>query len=307
MKKISIILLLLICLQFKGLAQESINQYKYIIVPTSYSFLNEADKYQLNSLTKFLFNKYGYTAFFANEEFPQDLTENRCLGLYADVVEDKSLFKTKLRIDLKDCGGRLAMSSKVGETREKDFAKAYNLALRDAFETFQNTEYKYEPVKTDNVVKAKQIPVEKPVVKEKVMEPVNKEMKPMVEEKKEVVEVAETPRVVEEKPKMELKEDVAEVVETPKPIREEPKLEVKETKVEFVEQNKNLLYAQPIENGYQIVDTTPKIVMILLETARSDVYMVKGENAMVYKEDGTWFISKNDGSKVTVEALNIKF
>ena len=88
---------------------------------------------------------------------------------------------------------------------------------------------------------------------------------------------------------------------------EKPKLEVKETTVEFMEEAKDVLYAQPIKNGYQIVDTTPKIVMILLETAKSDLFLVKDQDAMVYKEDGKWFISKNDGGKVSVKALNIKF
>lgn len=307
MKKLSLFILLYICFQFNGLAQESLNQYKFVIVPNSYSFFNEEDKYQLNSLTKFLFNKYGFTAFLANEEFPQDLTEDRCKGLFADVVEEKGLFKTKLRIDLKDCTGRLVMSSKVGETREKEFTKSYNLALRDAFETFQNVDYKYQPVKTDNAAKVKPKTAEPSAVKETVPEPLVEKLEAVQEEKKEVVEVDETPKPVVEEPKKKAKKEVVEIVETPKPVVEEPKVEVKEPKVEFVEQSKNLLYAQPIENGYQIVDTTPKIVMILLETAKSDVYMVKGENAMVYKENGSWFISRNDGSKVTIEGLNIKF
>jgi hypothetical protein len=68
-----------------------------------------------------------------------------------------------------------------------------------------------------------------------------------------------------------------------------------------------LLYAQPVENGFQVVDTSPKIVMILLETAKSNVFIVKGQNAIVYKEEGSWYLSKNDGTKVSIEALNIKF
>ena len=37
--------------------QQSINAYKYIIVPKNYDFLRLEDQYQLNSLTKFLFTK----------------------------------------------------------------------------------------------------------------------------------------------------------------------------------------------------------------------------------------------------------
>jgi len=291
MKKLSLIVVLLLCIQFKALSQEIINNYKYVIVPTSYSFLNEVDKYQLNSLTKFLFNKYGYTAFLQTDELPQDLKENRCLGMYVDVVEDKALFKTKLRIDLKDCGGNLIMSSQVGETREKEFAKAFNIALRGAFETYQNFDYKYVPSKS-KASKTNENPVksESTLEKEKEIELLKVEVKSLKEEKEMKSEVVETPKV-------EIKELQVE----------EPEVKVKETKVEFVEEAKDLLYAQPIQNGYQVVDTTPKIVMVLLETPQSNVFIVKDQNAMVYQENGTWFISKNEDGKVTVEALNIKF
>jgi len=304
MKKLGLFLLLAICLQFMSVAQESINHYKYVIVPTKYSFFDEADKYQINSLTKFLFNKYGYTAFFPDDKLPQELEKNSCLALYVDVVEFKALFKTKLRIDLDDCGGKLVMSSKVGETREKQFDKAYNLALRDAFETYQYADYKYEQDKMDSSENMKPKPVENPVVKETVVESSNEEAKPMKEMKEEMGEATETPKAMMEEPEMKVKEDV---VVQPKAKVEKPKMEVKKTKVEFVKQDKNVLYAQPIKNGFQIVDTTPKIVMILLETAKSNIFVVKDQNAIVYQEDGSWLISKNDGTKVSVEALNIKF
>jgi len=290
MKKLSLIILLFVAFQFKGWAQASINHYKYVIVPKTFSFFNEEDKYQLNSILKFLFNKYGYTAFFPDDELPKDLIEDRCKALNTDVVEEKSLFKTKLRIDLKDCGGNVVMSSKVGETREKEYTKAYNLALRDAFETYQNAGYNYEPGNKDNVQK------KEPVV----------EAKPMAQETKTAL-VDETPKVVEKNPELKVEEAAAGAIIASEAISESQKMEVKQTKVEFAEQSKDLLYAQPIQNGFQIVDTTPKIVMILLETAKSNVFLVKGENAMVYEEDGIWYISKNEGDKVSVKALNIKF
>ena len=49
------------------------------------------------------------------KEFPEDLKNNRCLALYADVAEQKAFMKTKLQIDLKDCNKKLIQSSKVGE------------------------------------------------------------------------------------------------------------------------------------------------------------------------------------------------
>jgi hypothetical protein len=291
MKKLSLIILLIIGLQIKAFAQNSINNYKYVIVPTSYSFLNEEDKYQLNSLTKFLFNKYGYTALLSNEELPQDLNKNRCLALYADVVNDKGLFKTKLKIDLKDCGGIIVMSSKVGETREKEFAKAYNLALRDAFETFQKINYSYEPSNNTVSLPTTSVVNENTEEKEKEIERLQEELKSLKEEKKMEPQKVEVPMPAVKEAETEVKEIETKANET--------KIEVKEAT--------DLLYAQPIENGYQVVDTTPKIVMILLKTPQSNVYIVKDQDAIVYKEEGKWFLSKNDGNKVSIEALNIKF
>lgn len=60
-------------------AQKSINSYKYILVPKQYEFQKSADQYQLNSLTKFLFERAGFTVLFTDESFPVDLSNNRCL------------------------------------------------------------------------------------------------------------------------------------------------------------------------------------------------------------------------------------
>ena len=62
-----------ILISFYGIAQKNINNYKYIILPTSFEFSKSEDQYQLNSLLKFLFNKYGYEAYFGNDDLPQML------------------------------------------------------------------------------------------------------------------------------------------------------------------------------------------------------------------------------------------
>lgn len=285
MKKQILIIITLVLIQLNVFAQKSINNYKYVIVPKTYNFLGEEDRYQINSITKFLFNKYGYTAFFQNEEYPDDLKKNRCLAMFANVEQEKGFLRTKLRIDLSDCNGNIIISSRVGSTNEKDFTKAYNLALRDAFETFQEINYKYEPSKMDSSENAEPMQTQKLVVEEKGIENLENVAKPIKEETKEV----------------------AAVVATAKMTTTEPELGVEETNIELIEESKDVLYAQPIENGYQIIDTTPKIVMILLKTAQTNVFIVKDQDAIVYKEEGSWFLSRNNGGKVSIEALNIKF
>tara|TARA_R110002111_G_scaffold60230_6_gene100804 strand:- start:4914 stop:5702 length:789 start_codon:yes stop_codon:yes gene_type:complete len=251
-----------ILISFYGIAQKNINNYKYIILPTSFEFSKSEDQYQLNSLLKFLFNKYGYEAYFGNDDLPQDLIGNRCLALNAEALKGKGgIFKTKLEIELKDCFGNIVMTSQEGQSREKEFKKAYTEALREAFETFQNFDYKY------------------------------------VSDKETLVETS--------KPKVKnVKQQMIEV-DTPKEV-----ITAKETKVEEVLTADNLSdlhYAQEIDNGYQLVNSEPRIVMILLSTAAENVFMVKGKNAIVFKEDGFWYYSENNGKLEERKSMNIKF
>ncbi len=289
MNKVFYIFSFLILAHFNSFSQESLNAYKYIIVPVQYDFMKEKDQYQINSLTKFLFNKYGYLAFMQDEEMPEDLRNNRCLGLTSEVVKDNSLFKTKMRIDLKDCNGNLIISSQEGETREKDFAKAYGLALRDAFSTFQNMPYEYQPNET---ILSKGTPT--------IAKTIEKEQTEISRLKEEIESLKKEQEIVEVEKKMTLPE-----MEVIKKTEEKPKQKV-ETMVETVEIASDVLYAQPIDNGFQIVDTTPKKVMILLNSGIKDVFTVEGKNALVYKKGDVWMYSES-GDILKGEVINIKF
>ena len=280
MKKVILVLSIILgCLTFSK-AQSNLNDYKYVIVPNKFDFLKEADKYQLNSLTKFLFNKYGFTALLENENYPEDLAQNVCLGLRSDVISESGMFKTKLRVELKNCKGEILYTSEIGETREKEYNKAYNLALRDAFNSFETVNYSYKP--NENVV--------------------SEESKSSTETSQEIEDLKEEIKT--------LKEEQTTVVEPISIAKEEVKVVVEETKVESVnlvtEANKstNVLYAQEIKEGFQVVDATPKVVMVLLTTPKQDVYIVKDKNAIVYKQDGFWYYSNNG---TATELLNIKF
>lgn len=285
-KRIIIVFALFIGLNLS--AQRTINDYKYVVVPAQYGFLGEDDKYQLNSLTKFLFNKYGYSAFMEGDEYPMDLLENGCLAMYANLLNERSLFKTKVQLELKDCNGTVIQQSKVGETKEKLYNKAFNLALREAFETFQYADYQYLP-KQKNITgkKVQQIEVEANLeteVEAELETAVEAEIENLKESKEESFENVFTPDILEAKvQKQEVKTE-----KTPKTIVSD------------------LLYAQPIQNGFQVVDTEPKKVMILYTTGLKDVFIVDGKNAVVYKKDGEWYYDEYAGN-LNSKKLNIKF
>ena len=119
---------------------QDLDQYKYVQVPEKYDFLKEANEYQLNALTAFLFEREGFEVFYG-EDLPEGL--DGCEMLKADVKKDSGIFTTKVEITLENCKGAVVFTSKMGSSREKDYHKAYQEALRDAFTSVEALDYSY--------------------------------------------------------------------------------------------------------------------------------------------------------------------
>ena len=143
---------------FVGLtfAQNSLDAYKYVIVPDKYDDFKEADKYQLNSMTKFLFEKYGFQTLTEGVGYPSDLMKNPCLAVTAQFVNQSSMFTTKVSIDLKDCYNKVVYSSEVGKSKIKEYKKSFQEALRNTFVSFKDLDYSYD---SNRVVSANQVVV----------------------------------------------------------------------------------------------------------------------------------------------------
>jgi len=132
MKKLLIVLVFLLsAFQTISAQTERLNDYSFVVVPKRFDFQFEEDQYELNSLLKFLFNKYGFHAYFENE-LPDT---SRCDGLWADVERTPGFIWTELVIMLKDCDGVIMNKSVVGKSKLKDYGKAYHEALRMSFES----------------------------------------------------------------------------------------------------------------------------------------------------------------------------
>lgn len=268
-------------------SQANLNDYKYVIVPTKYDFLKGKDQYQLNSFTAFLFNKYGFQTLMEGDEYPEDLVRNRCLALRSDVTKESGMFKTKLLLELKSCNDQVVFTTKMGESREKEYQRAYTEAMRNAFKSFEDVNYKYEPKVDDIVVETPKVEV-KPEVSEEIKK-LKEEIKTLKNEKKvEVVEV-EKPKVVE----------APVVIPEPKPVK----------KVEAVVEEivLDILYAQEIDNGFQLVDSTPKVVYKIKKTGQTNLFLVENENAIIYKIGDTWVYEYSTDEGVKQKELNIKF
>lgn len=291
MTRLLYILICFITFQTQLAAQVSLNSYKYIIVPKQFDFLNSQDQYQTSSLTKFLFNKYGYTAFFDDDDLPQDVSENRCLGLKSDIKKMKGFLITKLQIDLIDCNGNIVMSSDIGETKVKEYKKSYQIAIRDAFTTFQFLDYNY--IANEDIIVSERNNTYASEVKQ--IEKLKKEVERLKAKNDKV------------QPISEVKEPV--VSTTVKNLREEVKQVVNKTVIpEIPSASKpEILYAQPIDNGFQIVDTQPKKVMVLLNTGTPNIYIVKGKDAIVYNKEGSWVYALYTEGNLELSVINLKF
>jgi len=132
------------------IAQTSINDYKYVVVPKSYEFSQEQDQYQLNSLSKFLFEKHGFNTIMEGDNYPTDLAEDRCLALYANAVGNSGLFVTKVSIELLDCNGDLVYITDEGSSKDKRKGQAYIISTREAFKSLETLNYAYNEEKTSN-------------------------------------------------------------------------------------------------------------------------------------------------------------
>ncbi|MFH4967047.1 hypothetical protein V8G61_02485 [Gaetbulibacter sp. M240] len=265
--------ILIICfLGFNVFAQTSINDYKYVIVPKKYDFLKEPNQYQINALSKFLFEKYGFEAYMEGDELPQDLNYNRCLALNADMFKDSGLFRTKLALVLKNCNGTEIYKGPDGESREKDFKRAYTEATRNAFKPLELLNYKYEPggIAATKAVLPKQ------------------QTKPQ--------EIQELPQAVKAK--------MAEQKIQQQEVKEEI---VPEGSSQQSEESLETLYAQEITNGFQLVDKTPKVVYRMFNTQIANVYLVENHSAMIYKHNGQWVYETLDNGVVVQKFLIIKF
>ena len=120
-------------LQTVVFSQTTLDKYSYVVVPETFPFLSEKDQFQLNSLTKYLFDKNGFNSYFQNE-----LPDVRnCDGLRSEIELKSGFTYTRMVILLKDCKGVEVYRSEEGKSKFKEYRKAYQDALRKAFASIE--------------------------------------------------------------------------------------------------------------------------------------------------------------------------
>lgn len=137
-------LLLALTIAITARSQNTINNYKYVLVPERFDIFKMDNQYNINSLTKSLLEGYGFKAYMTDEELPADLVSNKCSALKADLIEKKKFLATGITLILKDCQGNVVYKSEEGKSREKEWQAAYMEAVRNAFLSLNTANYKYD-------------------------------------------------------------------------------------------------------------------------------------------------------------------
>ncbi len=234
MKKLFLLFVLLVSITAFS---QSINDYQYVIVPIKYDFFKENDKYRLNTLTKLLFQKYGFKSYLSSEEIPKEVENSRCDMLYASVKDESNFMVTKLKVLVKDCREKIIYETEIGTSRNKDFATAYNEAFREAGKSFDKLNYRYNGINNSLII----------------TEPIN-----------------------------------TSVTET---------------------NSETYYFAQPITNGFQVVDNEPKVIMKLYNTSLKNVFIaIRGAiNGVLISKENQWVFEYYENGKIVSESLKLKF
>ncbi|WP_324720687.1 hypothetical protein [Salinimicrobium sp. HB62] len=143
------------------LFSQKLEDFQYVRVPEKFEFLKHENQFEVNALTAFLFEKYGFNVIY-KEGVPPGL--DVCDILQANVHSKSGLFRSRLFVTLEDCNGREIFTSQVGVSAEKDFRKSYHQALRDAFTSFEDLQKKrkviVDPVSQDEELNTDSVPAE---------------------------------------------------------------------------------------------------------------------------------------------------
>ena len=121
-----------------------LNDYKYIVVPTKFDAFKKENQFQTSTLIKYLLTNEGYNAVY-NNALPIDLIGNPCLALRTKLLDNSSLFSTKIKLSLVDCNGAVVFETHEGATRTKEYKQAYKEAISEAFGSLRGLNYTYEP------------------------------------------------------------------------------------------------------------------------------------------------------------------
>lgn len=110
---------------------QNISDFKYVIIPDSFADF-EDNQYRMNYHLMKLLTEKKYEILKSNSaEWPQEVKENACLALTADLIRGKKFLKNKVNVVFTDCQGK-EIENREGISNEKEYAAGYPDALKNA-------------------------------------------------------------------------------------------------------------------------------------------------------------------------------
>jgi len=301
--------------------QAQLNDYKYVIVPKKFDDFKNTNQYQTSTLIKYLFSNAGFNAVY-DDEMPQELAANPCLGLKVKLDNQSSMFTTKTGLILADCTGKSIFLSQEGRSREKEYKISYQEAISQAFKSIEALNYEYSEKNEPETVTLSYKNDIKDLNEESKTENTakNTSEQPMVRQEATVDNQSyenKEPIASNYVKGASQTESVVKQVATTEEQSYEDKTPVQSPMVKATDKTVNakkpedlgVLYAQELPTGYQLVDSSPKIVMTLFKTSIKEMYAAKfGDiNGLVFKRDGKWLFDYTEGQALIQKELNIRF
>lgn len=267
--------------------QAQFNDYKYVVVPIKFDAFKNQNQYRTSTLIKYQLINKGFNVVYS-DNLPFDLEQQKCLGLYVNLIDNSALFSTKTFLVFKNCYGEEVYRTREGISKEKEYELAYNESIEEAIYSMGSIAYNYQGKSEDPGTAGEQS------VTVNFSNDVKKLEKSKLPKKSDGVVIKNETTVADQTYK---------TVEIEKPTTI-PSKEKDSGGQEFA------LYAQPTKNGYQLVDTIPKVVYVLTSTTVPDIFLVEGDNidsGLVFKKEGKWFLEYSNESGKSIKELNIKF
>lgn len=278
------------------MANAQFDEYKYVVVPIKFATFKNQNQFKTSTIIKYELAKQGFNVVY-NNNLPEDLKKNRCLGLDLNLLDNSGMFATKTILTFSNCNGVEVYRTIEGKSKEKSFEIAYMQAIQVAVASMGSINYEYQEKVTES---------EPIVAEETVIIPVGNDVKQM-EKETVTVNMANDIKHIAEEPK---EETFIEEVDNSEVVAETVvQNTIKDERVQ-VEDTIQTLYAQSVGDGYQLVDTTPKVVYELTPTTLEDTFLVKGiddGNGILHKKEGKWILEYDSKNGKVVRELNVKF
>lgn len=124
-------------------SQSSLNDYEMALIPAKFEFQKLDNQYRINSTIKAFLKQKGFEAYVSTDVLPEGFLDYNCNKVFVNVIEENTVFSTKLKIEFKDCKNIVLFTTDLGESREKELPKAYNQALLLTLKSFDKAKYKF--------------------------------------------------------------------------------------------------------------------------------------------------------------------